>query len=193
MQRRFRYQLVVAAVLTAVTGCAGPADRSPAAAVAMASDATDVWFMQHLVPHLRQTVAVVTLSKDRITRPELARLAEATRRHDQAHLVLLQAWLDRRGLAPHGHSHQAADQQPRSDLERLAGVPDARFDRAFAEVLAARHRAGDRLAAIELRGGSLLEVRNLARQLEAEQRRQIRRLASLRNAWSGTPRRPGST
>jgi uncharacterized protein (DUF305 family) len=190
VQRRFRYMLVVTAALTAVAvGCASPAPNRPTAAVA--ADTTDVWFMQHLVPHLRQTVVVVALSEDRITRPELARLAEATLRQSQAHLQLLQAWLDRRGLAPHGHSHQAVDRQPRSDLERLARVPDARFDRGFATVLTDRHRAGARLAAAELRQGSLPEVRELARQLQAEQRRQIRQLTAWTNAWSGRPSRPG--
>ena len=190
MQRRFQYTLVVTAVLTAVAaGCASPAANRPTAAGA--ADATDVWFMQHLVPHLRQTVAVVTLSEGRITRPELARLAEATRRQSQAHLQLLQGWLDRRGLAPHGHSHQAVDRQPQSDLARLARVPDARFDRALATVLTVRQRAGDRLVALELRGGSLPEVRGLARQLRAEQRRRIRLLTAWTNAWSRTPPRPG--
>jgi uncharacterized protein (DUF305 family) len=182
--------LVVTAVLTAAAaGCAGPAADRPGAAVA--ADATDVWFMQHLVPHLRQTVAVVTLSEGRITRPELARLAEATRRRSQADLQLLQAWLDRRGLAPHGHSHQAVDRQPQSDLERLAQVPDARFDRTLATVLTARERAGNRLAAIELRGGDLPEVRELARRLQSEQRRQLRLLGSWTDAWSRAPSRPG--
>jgi uncharacterized protein (DUF305 family) len=182
---------VVAMVAAAAPGCARPAADRPAAAVT--ADATDVWFMQHLVPHLRQTVSVVTLLRGRITRPELARVAEATRRQSQAHLQLLQAWLDRRGLAPHGHSHQPVDQQPRSDLERLARVPDARFDRAFAAVLAARCRGGDRLAAIELGQGSLPEVRELARQLQAEHRRQLRQLAAWSDAGSGPQRRSGST
>ena len=183
---------LVAAVTAAVlAGCAAPPANRPTAAVA--ADATDVWFMQHLVPHLRQTVAVVAMSEDRITRPELARLAEATHRQSQAHLQLLQAWLDRRGLAPHGHSHQAVDQQPRSDLERLARMPDARFDRAFAAVLAARQRAGDRLAAIELGQGHLPEVRELARRLRAEHRRQLRQLRAWTNAWSSRPHRPGPT
>jgi uncharacterized protein (DUF305 family) len=172
-------------------GCAGPAADRPSAGAAVAADATDVWFVQHLVPHLRQTVAVVALSEDQITRPELARLAEATRRQSQDHLVLLQAWLDRRGLAPHGHSHQAVDQQPQSDLARLARVPDARFDRAFAAVLAARQRASDQLAATELGQGSLPEVRELARQLQAEHRRQLRQLRTWTDAWSSRPRRPG--
>jgi len=99
VQRQFRYLLVVTAVLTAVAaGCASPVADRPAGAVA--AEAADVWFMQHLVPHLRQTVAVVALSEDRIVHPQLARLAEATQRQSQAHLELLQAWLDRRGLAP---------------------------------------------------------------------------------------------
>jgi uncharacterized protein (DUF305 family) len=181
--------LVLVAALAA--GCAGPAADRPQAGAAMAGDATDVWFMQHLVPHLRQTVAVVALSEDRITRPELARLAEATRRQSQDHLQLLEAWLDRRGLAPHGHSHQAVDQQPQSDLERLARVPDARFDRAFARVLAARQRAGDQLAATELGQGSLPEARELARQLQAEHRPQLRQLRTWMDAWSSRPRHPG--
>ena len=81
MQRRIRSQTVatVAVVATLAAGCAAPAtDRTPAAAVAAV--ATDVWFMQHLVPHLRQTVAVVALSRDRITHPELDRVATQSRR-----------------------------------------------------------------------------------------------------------------
>jgi uncharacterized protein (DUF305 family) len=180
------------AMVTAVApGCAGPAADRPAAAVT--ADATDVWFMQHLVPHLRQTVSVVTLLRGRVTDLELAHLAEATRRQSQAHLELLQTWLDRRGLSPHGHSHQPVDQQPQSELERLAQVPDARFDRAFAAVLAARCRAGDRLAAIELGQGSLPEVRELARQLQAEHRRQLGQLAAWRDAGSGPQRRSWSS
>jgi uncharacterized protein (DUF305 family) len=81
--------LAAAVAAALVAGCAAPAADRPT--VAVAADATDLWFMQHLVPHLRQTLSVVTLSEGRITRPELARLAEATRRQDQAHLVLLQA------------------------------------------------------------------------------------------------------
>jgi uncharacterized protein (DUF305 family) len=189
VQRQFGFRIIVAVAIMAA-GCAAPVrDQPTAAAVA---DATDVWFMQHLVPHLRQIISVIDLSSDRITRPQLARLVEATRRQSQAHLQLLQAWLDRRGLAPRGHSHQAIDQQPQSDLERLGRVPDARFDRAFAAVLTARQRGGDRPAA-ELRGGSLPEVRELARQLQAEHRPQLRQLTAWRNAWSRTPRRPGAT
>jgi uncharacterized protein (DUF305 family) len=63
-------------------------------------DQTDVWFLQHMAGHLLQTTAIVQLAGDRITRPELARLADRINRQSQAHLDQLQGWLADRGLAP---------------------------------------------------------------------------------------------
>jgi uncharacterized protein (DUF305 family) len=182
VRRRLGCWLLVAVV---AAGCA-----EPSADQAAASDATDVWFMQHAVPHLRQTTTIVDLVGDRITRPELARLAEAIGHKAHGHLRLLQAWLDRRGLAPHAHSHQGADTQPRSDLERLSRVPRPGFDRAFLTVMAARHRIGAGLAAAELRGGSVPEVRQLARRLLAEHREQSRRMMAWRRAWTAADAAP---
>jgi uncharacterized protein (DUF305 family) len=64
------------------------------------SDQADVWFMQHMVPHLLQTTAIVDLARDQITRPELTRLADTINQQSQAHLQQLQGWLASRGLAP---------------------------------------------------------------------------------------------
>jgi uncharacterized protein (DUF305 family) len=69
-----------------------------------ASDHTDIWFMQHMVPHLLQTTAIVDLAGDRITRPELARLADTIDRQNQAQLQQLGGWLADRGLAPYDPS-----------------------------------------------------------------------------------------
>ena len=168
-------------VAVAVTGCARPAPDQPAAA----SDQTDVWFCQHLVPHLRQTTSVVAYAQDRVTRPELARLARTVDRQAAAHLQLLQAWLDQRGLAPHTHSHQPVDSPRRSDLERLAALRGSRFDLAFLEVMAARQRVSARLAAVELSSGSRPEVRQLAERLLAEQRAQARLLVAARAQVKG--------
>jgi uncharacterized protein (DUF305 family) len=68
------------------------------------SDQADVWFMQHMVPHLLQTTAIVELAGDRITRPELAWLADTIHQQGQADLQQLQGWLESRGLAPYDPS-----------------------------------------------------------------------------------------
>jgi uncharacterized protein (DUF305 family) len=62
-------------------------------------DHTDVWFAQHMVPHLLQTSAIVDLAGDQFTRPRLARLAGAINRQSHVHLQQLQGWLEGRGLA----------------------------------------------------------------------------------------------
>jgi uncharacterized protein (DUF305 family) len=110
---------VVIAVL--VVGCATPDANQPPA-----SDATDVWFMQHMAGHLLQTTSILHLTGDQITHPKLTRLANTINQQGQAHLAQLQAWLASRGLAPYdpptaaqqpqGNRPGAADPQRRSQV-----------------------------------------------------------------------------
>jgi uncharacterized protein (DUF305 family) len=167
---------VVIAVL--VAGCATPDANQPPA-----SDETDVWFMQHMAGHLLQTTSILHLSSDRITRPELAGLADNIDRQGQAHLQQLQDWLNERGLAPYDPQQQPGSGKE-TDLERLARIRGARFDLEFLTVMTARHRAGSKLAATEVREGSVPEVRELAQQLLAEHQDQIGKMQAWRRAWA---------
>jgi uncharacterized protein (DUF305 family) len=192
----------VAVALLAAGCAAGPRAATPApaggpAAASAAGDQADVWFMQHMVPHLLQETAIATLTRDRIVHPELARLVDAVARRGRADVAQLVEWLAVRGLAPHGHSHQRADRPRETDLARLSRLRGGAFDLALVEVLAARQRAGMRLAAAEARDGAVGEVRRLARRLLSEQRARVRLLERWRRAWSagraagpGTARRP---
>jgi uncharacterized protein (DUF305 family) len=167
---------VVIAVLAA--GCARSDTNQPTA-----SDEADVRFMQQMAGHLLQTTSILDLTQDRITRPKLARLADTINQQGQAHLVQLQAWLATRGLASYD-----PQQQPRNgketDLQRLSRVHKAIFDLAFVKVMTTRHRAGSKLAAAELRDGTLPEVRQLAQQLLATQQAQIATMTAWARAWS---------
>jgi uncharacterized protein (DUF305 family) len=167
---------VVIAILAA--GCATPKANQPTA-----SDETDVWFMQHMVPHLLQTSSIVDLAQDRITRPELARLADSIDRQEQAHLQQLQGWLNQRGLAPYDPQQDPSSRKA-TDLERLAQVGRAKFDLAFLKVMTSRHRTGIRLAAAELRAGTVPEARQLARQLATELQAQVQQMTAWTRAWS---------
>ena len=167
---------VVIAVLAA--GCATPEASQP-----LVQDQTDVWFMQHMVPHLLQTTSIVDLARDRITRPELARLADSIDQQGQAHLQQLQGWLNERGLAPYDPQQDPSSRKA-TELERLAQVGRAEFDLAFLKVMTSRHRAGIRLAAAELRAGTVPEARELARQLLAELQAQVQQMTAWTRAWS---------
>jgi len=172
---------VVLAVLAA--GCTTPdANHQPAV-----NDQTDVWFAQHMVPHLLQDTAIAYLTRDRLADPALARLADRIHRRGQAHAAQLLEWLAERGLAPHGHSHQRGDTLRRSDLERLSRLDGAALDLAFVKVMTARDRAGGKLAATETRGGSVPAIRQLAHHLLVEQQAQIDTLQNWRPGWFMTP------
>jgi uncharacterized protein (DUF305 family) len=177
VRQRLGYWVVIA-VLAA--GCTTPedTDHPPAA------DRTDVWFMQHMVPHLLQDTSIAYLTRDRLADPALARLADRIHRRGQLHVAQLQGWLAEGGLAPHGHSHQRGDTLRPGDLERLSRLDGAALDPAFVKVMTARHRAGSRLAATEIREGSLAEIRQLAEQLLAEQQAQIGKLQAWTRATS---------
>jgi uncharacterized protein (DUF305 family) len=181
---QLRQWVIVVALLAA--GCGGPALHAgpPAAA---APDQTDVWFMQHMVPHLWQATSIAFLTRDQITHPALARLADTITRRCQADIDQLQDWLSVQGLAPHGHSHQRVDTRMQTDLERLSRLGGAGFDMAFLEVMTARDRASVTMAATEVRRGSRPEVRQLARRMLGELQAEIRQMHAWKQAWS-TPR-----
>ncbi len=159
------------AITVLAAGCATPPASRPTV-----NDQTDVWFMQHMVPHLLQDTSIAYLTRHRLADPELARLADRIYQRNQAHVAELQGWLAERGLAPHGHTHQRGGTLRRSDLERLSRLNGAALDLAFVTVMTARYRAGGKLAAAEAGAGNVPEVREFARQLLAEQQARIRKL-----------------
>jgi uncharacterized protein (DUF305 family) len=167
-----------------VAGCASPEANQPPV-----SDKTDVWFAQHMAGHLLQTTSILHLTSDRITHPKLTRLANTINQQRQAHLTQLQAWLTSRGLAPYDPQQQPSSRRE-TDLERLTRSGEANFDLAFLTVMTARHRASSKLAATELRDGSLPEVRQLAQRLLAEHHAQIATMTAWKRAWSKAKAKP---
>jgi uncharacterized protein (DUF305 family) len=122
VRHRLGWWLLVA-VLAA--GCTtSDADQRPG------SDHTDIWFAQHMVPHLLQTSAILDLAGDQLTGPKLARLAGTINRQSQADLQQLQGWLEGRGLAAYD-PQQDPNYRKATDLSRLSRTHGAGFDRAF--------------------------------------------------------------
>ena len=81
MRRRLGWWLLVGVL---VAGC-----TTSGANQRVGSDQTDIWFAQHMVPHLLQNSAIVSLAGDQLTRPELVRLAGTINRQSHADLQQL--------------------------------------------------------------------------------------------------------
>jgi uncharacterized protein (DUF305 family) len=177
--------VILVAMLAACSG--GPASPAGPPAAAAPDQTTDVWFMQHMVPHLWQTISITSLTRDRIAHPPLVKLADTITRRSQADIDQLQEWLAVQGLSPHGHSHQRVDSRALTDLERLSRLGGTGFDLAFLQVMTARDGAGVTMAATEVQQGGRPEVRQLARRLQDDLQAEIRQLHRWRQAWSRPP------
>ena len=172
MRRLLGWWLLVALL---VTGC-----TTSDAIQREGSDQTDIWFARHMVPHLLQNSAIVSLATDQLTRPKLARLAATINRQSQADLQQLQGWLEGRGLAPYD-PQQDPNRPKTTDLSRLSKAQGAGFDRAFLKVMLARHRTALRMAVGEARDGAIPELRARAQRMTTELQTQIEQMtASLR-------------
>ena len=117
MRRRLG-SLMVLAVL--VADCAsGDHGHRPAV-----DERADMWFAQHMVPHLLRDTSIAYLTRDRLTDPALARLAGTIHRRGQARATRLIQWLAERGLAPTATATSAATPSAGGDLERLSQLED---------------------------------------------------------------------
>jgi uncharacterized protein (DUF305 family) len=170
VRRRLGWWLLVV-VLVASCTTSGANER-------VVNDQTDIWFARHMVPHLLQNSAIVGLAGDRLTRPQLARLAGTINRQSTANVQELQGWLESRGLAPYD-PQQDPNRGKATDLSRLSKAQGAGFDRAFLKVMLARHRTGLRMAAAEAREGAIPELRALARRMMTQLQAQIEQMTAL--------------
>ena len=170
MRRRLGWWLLVVVL---ATGC-----TTSGANQRQGSDQTDVWFAQHMVPHLLQNSAILDLAGDQLTRPRLARVAATINRQSHTDLQQLQGWLESRGLASYD-PQQDPNRRKTTDLERLSRTHKPAFDRAFLKVMLARHRTALRMAAAEARDGTTPELRALARQMTTDFQAQIEQMTAL--------------
>jgi uncharacterized protein (DUF305 family) len=183
VRRRLGWWLLVALL---ATGCSTSTANQGAP-----TDQADVWFMQHMVPRLLQTTAIVGLAGDRITSPKLARLADTIHEQGQTDLEQLQGWLADRGM-PSYDPQQDPDRRRETDLSRLSRVHGPGFDLAFVKMMTARHRTASRMAGVEARDGGVPEVRALAREMAAELEAQVRQMTIWARAWAKTGSRSRS-
>ena len=110
--------------LCLAAGCSQATTQAP-----VANDQADVWFLQHMVPYLHQTMVTTSLSREQLGDPRLVRLADGITRQSQADIDQLQGWLDQR-----------VDARSQTDLERLARLRGRALDRAFVQVMTTANR-----------------------------------------------------
>jgi uncharacterized protein (DUF305 family) len=165
-------------------------DEEAAAAGAVEHSPADTAFVQGMIVHHTQALAMATLVDSRTERADLPLLAERITVSQEAEIELLEHWLTDRGEAlpdvsaenghEHGYDHvpgMVTDDQL-AELERSAG---AAFDRLFLDLMIAHHQGALAMVDDLYTGGGGLEpaVDEIARAVEADQTIEILRMQEL--------------
>jgi uncharacterized protein (DUF305 family) len=179
-------------------GSPGTATRelSPEEAVrpAVPHTAADVAFMQGMIPHHAQALAMTALVPGRTSRQDVALLARRIELSQMDEIALMQEWLRARGEAAtepnieHTH-HMVGDEHEfmpgmltAERMAHLAAARGAEFDRLFIEAMIAHHEGALRMVheLFSTPGAAQGdEIHQFASHVEADQSIEIRRMRTM--------------
>ena len=191
-------------------GTAGRASRLPAAEVKADSGrprytAADVRFMQGMIAHHAQALAMTSLVPTRSKREDIHLLARRIEVSQQDEIAMMRRWLENRheavaSLDAHYGHHDAAGHQAlmpgmltAEELAQLAKATGPEFDRLFLQFMI-RHHEGALTMVAELfaTNGAAQEPETFrfASDVDADQRAEISRMRALLDAQPTGARRP---
>jgi uncharacterized protein (DUF305 family) len=139
------------------------------------------WFIEAMIPHHEDAVAMADLALARAARPEITALATAIEATQTAEIEQMRAWYrqwygaepQRRPMPMHGMGDATA-------LNDAADV-----DRAFIEAMVPHHQMAVMMAAMALPGIEQAELRGLLRAIVADQTAEIAAMTGWYRAWYG--------
>jgi uncharacterized protein (DUF305 family) len=181
-----RVLALVTAVLMLLAGCGTAGGRKPPgpAPLSLEYNATDVLFVQMLIPHHRQGVEIAQLGAATATNPDVRVLASAIVATQQDEATRMAGWL---------HAWQqpataaSASATPRTPAKQIAGLRKAAgkdFDHDFLTVLIAHQNQAIELAKTESQGGRNLNALAFAKQIQQSRDGEIKQMRGYLDALS---------
>lgn len=174
--------LVVQCGATGGSSSGGPAPATPRGGAGF--NGTDVMFLQMMLPHQEQGVALVRLARRHPVRPEVWTLAAAIETTEIAEARQMQGRLRgwRRPLRADPGAHAAHGGMPQTtdaELKALAETPPDRFERAFLNLLIAHQDDAVQFARLETGKGEDAWTRQLAQRVEKSRSAEIDQMLAL--------------
>jgi len=122
-------------------------DLSAEQAIAIANTSytkSDVRFMQHMIPHHRQALAMAALAPVRTNSPDILEIAARIDASQDDEIAFMAQWLQQRGeasepaLSPHEH-HAMRGMATAEQMQALTDASGVVFDRQFLTLMIAHH------------------------------------------------------
>jgi uncharacterized protein (DUF305 family) len=148
----------------------------------------DAMFIEQMIPHHDDAIAMAELALERSQRPEIRQLAEDVRRSQTAENAQMRDWYrEWYGTdgpeAGGGMGMTGGMMGGMTDLDALARAED--FDKEFLEQMIPHHRMAVMMTRMTGRAGGREELRALADSMRREQTREIRMMESWYRDWYG--------
>lgn len=179
--------LAAAAVAVTLGACGGPA-TGPATDRARHNDA-DVAFVQGMIPHHGQAVAMAALAGRQAGSEQVRTLATRIERAQGPEIAQMRGFLAAWGVPEnaagempgmnHGQAGGTAGIMTGAQMQQLGKARGAAFDRAFLEMMIEHHRGAVQMARTELATGQNREVRELAQTIVDAQQSEISEMQEL--------------
>ncbi|GAA3041155.1 hypothetical protein GCM10020229_60820 [Kitasatospora albolonga] len=156
---------------------AGGHSGAPATASASASavagakpyNATDLAFVQGMIPHHRQALEMAELAGSRAAAPEVKQLAEQIRKAQDPEIATMSGWLTtwgeqvpQAGGGHSGHGGGASGMMSEAEMASLGEATGAAFDKAFLKLMVAHHTGAVTMAEEEKAEGAFGPAKELA-------------------------------
>ena len=125
----------------------GSRDLSAEQAIAIANTSytkNDVRFMQGMIPHHRQALAMAALAPVRTNSPDILEIAGRIDASQEDEIAFMTQWLQQRGedsdppLSPHEH-HAMRGMATAEQMQALTDASGVTFDRQFLTLMIAHH------------------------------------------------------
>lgn len=166
--------------------------HAPAAAPASDSASADVRFLQHMIPHHAQALAMTSLVPSRTTRTDIRMIAERITVSQRDEIATMQRWLEARDVAVppvdtadavHAAARHAgmAGMLTPEQLHQLAAARGPEFDRLFLTFMIQHHRGAVAMVAELLAAGGAQEPQlfGIASEVESDQLMEIARMERI--------------
>jgi uncharacterized protein (DUF305 family) len=149
----------------------------------------DVRFMQGMIGHHAQALEMTALLRSRTASDEMRKLGMRIEVSQADEIKMMQEWLERRNERlpdPHAHHAPGAPLMPGmltpEEMNGLAAAKGSAFDRLFLELMI-KHHEGALVMVQDLfsqpRAGQESEIFAFASDVDADQRMEIQRMASM--------------
>lgn len=179
-----RSLVVTLAVVLSACGGSGPAVSSEGTPSAVSSDdlnVVDEMFVEMMLPHHEQAIVMSAMALDPMVgaRSEVVELARQITTVQEAEVAVLTDIASMMGTSGDDHSHMMKGMLSKEELDELATLRGAEFDRRWLEAMIAHHEGAIEMAEDVLRDGSNGQIRDLATNVVGTQQAEIDLMRAL--------------